>query len=207
MSIAAASSVSSEALGANEIPKDNLEVTAKPPRMEPKDEGVGAKLKLFSKSLSKKLLNKMKRNEEHYEEYDTDDGEDLNIEPEWLKDRERYPDDLEDKIAMDKYIKRFPVMRGQTRGKSDQFNTDKGEGLEQIALLKCIFLEGKVDETPEGIEKMNKKITKLKELMRPMDYIARVYILTGRDIQPLGDGKPNPYLKISLGRRGARYWH
>ena len=191
--------MSSGALSLKDIPGDNLKLTTKAPKIEKKEDDLGTKLKLFSKNLSKKLLNKIKKNEEHYEEYDTEDGEDLNITPEWLRDREKVPDDLEDKIPMDKYIKRFSVMRGQTRGKSRQFNTDQGEEMEKIALMKCIFLEGKMDDTPANVEKMNKKIIKLKELMRPMDYIARVYILTGKDIQPLGDGKPNPYLKIEMG--------
>ena len=201
MSIDEASRISSGALSMKDIPGDNLKLTTKPRVEKKEDDGLKGKLKLFSKNLSKKLLNKIKKNEEHYEEFDTDEDEDLNITPEWLRDRERVPDDLEDKIPMDIYIKRFAVMRGQTRGKTKQFNTDQGEAMEQIALLKCIFLEGKIEDTPEGKEKMEKKKNKLKELMRPLDYIARVYILTGKDIQPLSDGKPNPYLKIEMGAK------
>lgn len=206
MSISEASKISSGALSARELPPDNLKLTTKA-KAPPKDDiGVFGALKLFSKSLSKKMLNKMKKNEEHYEDYNTDDDEDLDITPEWMRDREKFYDDLEDKIQMDKYIKRFPIMRGQTRGSTSLFSTDR-EQIEQIALLKCIFLDGKIDESPEGKEKFAKKIEKLKTLMRPLDYIARIYVLAGKDIQPLNDGKPNPYLRVEVGTTKHNYRH
>lgn len=206
MSISDATKISSRALSARGLPPDNLKLTTKPKAIPKEELGAFGTLKLFSKSLSKKLLNKMKKNEEHYEDYDTDEGEDLDITPEWMRDRQKFTDDLEDLIQMDKYIKRFPIMRGQTRGKTSLFSTDK-EQVEQIALMKCIFLEGKFEETPEGIEKMAKKIEKLKNLMRPMDYLARLYILSGKDIQPLNDGKPNPYIRTEIGVSKFNYRH
>ena len=205
MSISEASKISSGALSARDLPEDNLKLTTKPKVMKMDDPGAFGKLKLFSKNLSKKLLNKIKKNEEHYEDYDSIDGEDYDMTPEYMKDREKHHDDLEDIIPMDKYIKRFSVMRGQTRGKSSAFQTDKGEGMEKIALLKCIFIEGKGDETPEAALLLENKIKVLKDLMRPLDYIARVYILSGKDIQPLDDGKPNPYIKIEMGNKSHDY--
>ena len=205
MSISDATKISSGALSARGLPPDNLKLTTKAKTM-PKD-GLGGlgQLKLFSKSLSKKLMNKIKKNEEHYEDYDSVDDEDLDITPQWLRGRDKEFDDLEDKIQMDKYIKRFPIMRGQTRGKANLFNTDKGEEQEQIALMKCIFIEGTFDDTEANKAKLLNKVNKLKKLMRPMDYIARVYVLTGKDIQPLSDGKPNPYLKVEMGNRVYDY--
>lgn len=207
MSISEASKVDSGALSAREIPPDNLKLTTKPKAPPKPDDGGMNRLKLFSKSLSKKLVNQMKKNEEHYEDYDSDDGEDLDITPEWKRGREVVPDDLEDKLPMDKYIKRFPIFRGQTRGKTSLFNTDRGAEIEQIGLMKCMFLEGRVEDTPEAMEKMAKKIEKLKGLMRPLDYIARIYVLSGRDIQPLDDGKPSPYLKVEMGNKKFDYKH
>lgn len=200
MSISQASKASSGALSARDLPPDNLQFDVQK-KIKPKENiGGFGKLKLFGKSLSRKLMNQIKKNEEHYEDYDSDDNEDLDLTPEWMKGRERYKDDLEDIIKMDKYIRRFPIMSGQTRGKTNIFNTDKGEARQQVCLLKCIFLEGNTT-TKEQEVKMKQKIDKLQKLMRPQEFIARLYVLTGRDIQPVGEGKPNSYLKVIMGKR------
>ena len=42
---------------------------------------------------------------------DTDPNEDLDITPPWLRGRDRFTDDLEDKVELNKAIKKFPFNR------------------------------------------------------------------------------------------------
>lgn len=115
MSISSASKIDSGAISLAQLPPDNLKVTGKKKKAE--EANAQSSLKLMSKAFSRKFLKKMKKNEEHYEDFDTEEDEDLDITPEWMKGRERFLDDLEDFIKMDKYIRRFAVMTGRTRGK------------------------------------------------------------------------------------------
>lgn len=120
MSISSASKIDSGAISLAQLPPDNLRITGKKKKAE--EVKAQSNLKLLSKAFSRKFFNKMKKNEEHYEEFDTEEDEDLDITPEWMKGRERFTDDLEDFIKMDKYIRRFPVMTGRTRGKKVLYN-------------------------------------------------------------------------------------
>lgn len=73
-----------------------------------------AKLFGFASLLPKK---KKTSDVETYEDFDTDDGEDLDVTPEWLKGRKFLPDDLEDKIKTSKKFLKYTIMSGQSRGK------------------------------------------------------------------------------------------
>ena len=72
-----------------------------------------------------KTIKKKNQEVETYEDFDTEPEEDLNVEFEWLKDREVIQDDFEDKIKPSKKFMRFPIMFGTKRGKSNEFLTEK----------------------------------------------------------------------------------
>jgi hypothetical protein len=91
--------------------------------------------------LTKSIKKKNNDEVETYEDFDTEPEEDLNVEHVWLKGREMIPDDFEDRIKPSKKFMRFPLMYGSKRGASSQFSTDKPPEPQQVAILKCIFLE------------------------------------------------------------------
>lgn len=49
---------------------------------------------------------------ETYEDYDTDDNENLDVTPVWLKERKFLPDDLEDKVKISKKFLKYTIMSG-----------------------------------------------------------------------------------------------
>lgn len=65
---------------------------------------------------------------------------------------------------------------------------------QEVCLLKCIFIEGKTEDD----KNVEKKVEKLRKLMRPQKYVCRSYVMTGRDIQSTNEGKPNCYLKVTM---------
>ena len=73
----------------------------------------------------KKLSRKSDEDVETYEEYDTIPDEDLDIKPEWEKCRMFLKGNLENWIKPNKKFKKFPMVRGQTRGSSSLFNLDR----------------------------------------------------------------------------------
>ena len=62
----------------------------------------------------KQLFNK-KHEVFNYEDFDTDDSEDLDLTPEWLKDRNAFDKELEECITMNKNIIKIPIKRGSLR--------------------------------------------------------------------------------------------
>jgi hypothetical protein len=62
-----------------------------------------------------KGMFKKKKKEYNYEDFDTDDEEDLDLIPEWLRDRVVYKSSIENCVKMNKNIVRIPIMRGSVR--------------------------------------------------------------------------------------------
>jgi len=71
----------------------------------------------------KKLLEsfferfKKKKEKEIYEDFDTDEGENFDVTPEWLKNRMIIHDDLEDEIKPSKQLLVIPLYYGSSRKK------------------------------------------------------------------------------------------
>jgi len=86
---------------------------------------------------------------EIYEEYDTDPDEDLDITPAWLKGRTVLQTDLEKikDFSPPKKLKKIPLKYGQSRGSlKNFFGLEKREEPYTTAIMKCIFLEERMDE-------------------------------------------------------------
>jgi hypothetical protein len=145
-------------------------------------------------------VKKAKRNDtqvETYEEYDTDPDEDLSIVPPWLRDRPFFPDDLEDFIKPSRKFMKFVLKRGQVRGSKSLFQTEKQAEPEEVCTLKCIFLEERPGQDIEAKRELYQK------LMKPKQYICRLYILEGVNIQTESEEPPDLFLKIKVA--GADY--
>jgi len=66
----------------------------------------------------KNLFKKTKK-EYNYEDFDTDDDEDLDMVPEWMRERVVYKTELEKCIKMNKRIITVPIYRGSLRNESN----------------------------------------------------------------------------------------
>lgn len=63
------------------------------------------------KKNAKNILNEVK-DEVVYIEFDTDPEEDLDMTPEYLKNRKEYKDDLEDEIKLNRRLKEVKLKKG-----------------------------------------------------------------------------------------------
>ncbi|EGR29640.1 hypothetical protein IMG5_151880 [Ichthyophthirius multifiliis] len=128
---------------------------------------------------------------QEYEDYDTDEDEDLDITPGWQKNREFYPQEFEKYYFPTKKLKCIDIMKGQSRGvKKNIFSFDKPSIPQKLATLKCIFIEKN--------KQIQTKIENLKQLMKEKKYICRVYITRGKNIGGEGSNL-DTYLKLQLG--------
>lgn len=98
---------------------------------------------------------------EYYEDFDTDDGEDLDTVPPWRKNRDIEKDDLEDFMKPPKSVMKIPLLFGNSRSQMLKIS-DKGKPEPEIsAYSKCLFIKEK-----EG-QDIEKKTKKLQELLKP----------------------------------------
>eukprot|EP01016_Furgasonia_blochmanni_P049256 TRINITY_DN7455_c0_g1_i2.p1 TRINITY_DN7455_c0_g1~~TRINITY_DN7455_c0_g1_i2.p1 ORF type:complete len:1220 (-),score=269.58 TRINITY_DN7455_c0_g1_i2:385-4044(-) len=137
-----------------------------------------------------------------YVDYDSEEGEDLDLTPEYMRDRETFPDDLEDHpMFSKKIIQTFPIKSGQTRGNQALFGGDNLNEVSEIAYVKCLFLQEKLNS--DGTE-ITEKVGKLKKVLtKTRRFLCRLYVLKGLKITPFGSSPDNlePYLIIKCGDR------
>ncbi|KAL4431869.1 hypothetical protein ABPG74_012681 [Tetrahymena malaccensis] len=176
---------SKRSLHFDDIPKEGKYVGEE---QEDENKGLvsGKILSLFKKKGGIKIIE--------YEDYDTDEDEDLDITPEWKKNREVFLSEFEDKYKPSRKLTCIPIMRGQSRGvKKDMFSFDKPEAPSQFAMLKCLFLD-------QNNVNFLKKVEELKKLLKERDYFIRIYVTRGKNIG--GEGfSPDSYLKLKLGEK------
>mmetsp|Transcript_31029 Transcript_31029/g.28218 ORF Transcript_31029/g.28218 Transcript_31029/m.28218 type:complete len:185 (+) Transcript_31029:2772-3326(+) len=158
--------------------------------MEEKNKGIKAKRKGLIESIFDK------KNEIKYEDYDTDENEDLDVTPEWMKGRDVKLDELEDFIADDNKIKTIEITHGSSRASDKQGMLEAivGEeiGIKTMGFLKTIFLDS-------GAQ-MEREINLFKKKMQPKPHIVRVYILDALNIiDPEEQDPPTTYIKVKMG--------
>lgn len=136
-----------------------------------------------------------------YEEFDTKDGEDLDVTPAWLQGRDILGDELEDFLEKKKAgshigIQTYPIKTGSKRSKSKLADDvdDYPEPIKNIGYAKMIFLEG--DKT-----QIQSQIDQYKKLMQPKKQILRVYVLDAIELSDDKDpsSKPSTYLGVRVG--------
>jgi len=116
--------------------------------------------------------------------------------PEWLKERGRVADELEETEEMG--LPPFSVnkiMRGQSRGKTGMFTKKVTSNKEQSAKYKHIL---KLKGPGTDASKTNKKIM---QYLTPKKLVARVYILKGKELTPKDGNNSDPYLILKLGEK------
>ena len=86
-----------------------------------------------------------------YENFDTDEDEDLELVPEWLRNRIVHKSELEKCIKMNKNIVKIPILRGSLRSeKISKIDQTQSE----ICMFKCIVLRN--EDMPKLFQKIDK---------------------------------------------------
>ena len=139
------------------------------------------KLTLFGWNRKKK-----RRDVETYDDFDTEDGEDLNIIPEWYKGRKILTSDFEDLNFKGTKIQTVPLFGGQ-KLENSIFHTKKKESAGHI---KMIIMSENSDVAKEKEQYYTK-------LLKPKEYYCRIYILKGKSLISAYDAKPSTYLRFT----------
>jgi hypothetical protein len=124
--------------------------------------------------------------------FDSEPEEDLDMTPEWLKERPLIDDELEDTL------KKLPfrvnkVTRGQSRGVSGYFAKKATSNVSQTGKFKNII---KVKQAAALESSMPKSF---KQFLTQQRVVARLYVLKGKSFTPKDATNSDPYLVIKLG--------
>ena len=101
--------------------------------------------------------------------------------PEYLRERERYEDELEDVVIINKPFFKRNILRGQTRGTKGWFFKKVANTQEVSGVFKCISLIQMPDDDPEDLYR------DYKQFLEPTNLVCRVYILKAKSLTPMDD--------------------
>lgn len=189
-----ATRISSKALSARELPPDNQKVEVPQHLLDAnQQQKKGGKLLGRIKNVFGLLRRKRKVNYEYYEDFDTDDGEDLNTVPPWRKNRLTFNDDLEDEMKPPKSVIKVPLYFGNSRDNVQKIS-DRGKAEAEVsAYAKCFFIKEK-----EG-QDIEQKTKSLQDVMKPQEYVCRIYVTKGIGL-PLNQNQ-QCYLMMELANK------
>lgn len=113
--------------------------------------------------------------------------------PEYLRGRDTYEDELEDRLIIKKPFYRVNILNGQTRGVKGWFFKKVVNTQSITGIFKCINLIQMPDDDPEDLYR------DYKQFLEPTNLVCRVYILKGKSLTPNDTKNSDPYLYIKCG--------